>query len=73
MVYARIHQQGGKTAAHTITPYQAKALRFNGRFAARVRHPGSRIPPRPYMGVPADFDRRILTDPEILELLGLEV
>jgi phage virion morphogenesis protein len=29
------------------------------------------IPARPYMGVPADFDRRILNDPAIQELLGL--
>jgi len=30
------------------------------------------IPARPYMGVTKDFDRRILTDPAILKLLGLE-
>ena len=30
----------------------------------------SLIPARPYMGVPKDFDRRILNDPAILELLG---
>jgi phage gpG-like protein len=30
------------------------------------------IPARPYMGVPKDFDRRILNDPEVLKLLGLE-
>jgi|GEM_PF-2742815 len=30
------------------------------------------IPARPYMGVPKDFDRRILNEPKILELLGLE-
>jgi len=29
------------------------------------------IPARPYMGVPQDFDRRILNDPAILKLLGL--
>ena len=29
------------------------------------------IPARPYMGVPKDFDRRILNDPAILKLLGL--
>ncbi|MDR0760444.1 MAG: phage virion morphogenesis protein [Treponema sp.] len=72
MVYARIHQQGGKTRAHEIVPYHAKALYFNGRFARKVKHPGSLIPARPYMGVPQDFDRRILNDPEILKLLGLE-
>ncbi|MDR1587303.1 MAG: phage virion morphogenesis protein [Treponema sp.] len=32
----------------------------------------SLIPARPYMGVPQDFDRRILNDPAVLELLGLE-
>ena len=30
-----------------------------------------KIPARPYMGVPDDFDRRILSDPAVLELLGL--
>ena len=29
------------------------------------------IKARPYMGVPRDFDRRILNDPAILKLLGL--
>jgi phage virion morphogenesis protein len=71
MVYARIHQEGGETKAHTIKPKQKKALRFNGRFAKKVNHPGSRIPPRPYMGVPGDFDRRFLNDPAILKLLGV--
>jgi phage virion morphogenesis protein len=31
----------------------------------------SLIEARPYMGVPQDFDRRILNDPKILDLLGL--
>jgi phage virion morphogenesis protein len=31
----------------------------------------SKIPARPYMGVPKDFDRNFLNDPKILELLGL--
>jgi phage virion morphogenesis protein len=30
------------------------------------------IPARPYMGVPKDFDRRVLNDPDVLKLLGLE-
>ena len=29
------------------------------------------IPARPYMGVPKDFDRRVLNDPAVLDLLGL--
>jgi phage virion morphogenesis protein len=32
----------------------------------------SLIPARPYMGIPRDFDRRILNDPAVLKLLGLE-
>jgi phage virion morphogenesis protein len=31
----------------------------------------TKIPARPYMGVPADFDRRILNDPAIIDLLGM--
>ena len=30
------------------------------------------IPARPYMGMTKDFDRRILSDPAVLRLLGLE-
>jgi phage gpG-like protein len=71
MEYARIHQQGGKTGAHEIRPYNAQALHFNGVFAKRVSHPGSKIPARPYMGVPKDFDRKFLNDPAIKELLGV--
>jgi phage gpG-like protein len=71
MVYARIHQEGGKTAAHEIRPVHAKALHFNGRFARKVQHPGSTIPARPYMGIPRDFERRLLNDPYILKLLGV--
>jgi phage virion morphogenesis protein len=29
------------------------------------------ISARPYMGIPQDFDRRVLNDPEVLDLLGL--
>jgi phage virion morphogenesis protein len=32
---------------------------------------GSRIPSRPYLGKPADFERRLLDDPVVLRLLGL--
>jgi phage virion morphogenesis protein len=71
MIYARIHQEGGQTGPHTITPKHTKALYFNGHFAKQANHPGSRIPARPYMGVPQDFDRRFLNDPAILKLLGV--
>jgi phage gpG-like protein len=47
--YARIHEYGGKTAAHIIEPKKAQALYFNGTFAKKVNHPGSNIPERSYM------------------------
>ena len=51
--YARIIEQGGKTAAHDIFPVKAKALHFmkGGAdvFAKVVHHPGSTFKPRPYM------------------------
>jgi phage gpG-like protein len=71
LVYGRIHQEGGKTGAHTIKPRLMKALRFNGRYAKKVNHPGSEVPARPYMGVPKDFERRVMDDPYILGLLKL--
>jgi phage gpG-like protein len=50
VVYARIHEFGGRTSAHDIRPKTAKALRFplGGRmaFAKVVHHPGSDIPAR---------------------------
>jgi phage gpG-like protein len=71
MVYTRIHQEGGTTAAHTIVPRNGKALHINGRFAKKVKHPGSRVPARPYMGVSPDFAQSMLKDPYILGLLRL--
>lgn len=52
--YARIHERGGVTSPHTIVPKKAKMLSWVDkggvrRFARRVRHPGSRIPARPYL------------------------
>lgn len=47
--YARIHEFGGQTAPHIIVPKNAQALYFNGRFAKKVNHPGSKIPERSYM------------------------
>jgi len=57
IVYAAIHQFGGKTRPHTITSAHG-ALRFNlgGRtvFANSVNHPGSDIPARPFLGVSSE-------------------
>lgn len=47
--YAAIHQLGGQTSAHVIKARNKKALHFGGRFARQVNHPGSSIPPRPYL------------------------
>lgn len=51
--YAAIHEFGGQTAAHLITPKNALALRFmkgaDVVFAKSVNHPGSKIPMRSYM------------------------
>ena len=71
LVYARIHQEGGKTKAHEIRPRNAKALRFKGIYRALVRHPGSDIPARPYLGVPKNFEREFFDDPAIKKLLGI--
>lgn len=50
--YGRIHEKGGQTKPHVIEA-KGKALAFlmGGKtvFAARVNHPGSKIPARPYM------------------------
>lgn len=51
--YGRIHEYGGKTAAHIILPKKAKALAFamGGKqvFASIVHHPGSVMPERSYL------------------------
>ena len=55
--YGGIHQFGGKTKPHEIRPRRKKALAWPGaRHPVKsVKHPGSRVPARPYLGVsPAD-------------------
>lgn len=59
VAYARIHQEGGKTPPRVIRPKNKKALFWPGaRHPVRqVRHPGSVMPARPYMGIgPGDWD-----------------
>ncbi len=50
VVYAGIHEFGGRTAPHEIRPRKGKALKFliGGRaiYARKVNHPGSLIPAR---------------------------
>ena len=62
LVYAGIHQEGGTTKAHDIKL---------GIYRKLVHHPGSKIPARPFLGVPKNFDRDFFDDPKIKELLGL--
>ena len=50
-VYARIHQLGGETRPHEIKPKNKKALAFNGRVVKKVKHPGSKIPARPFLPI----------------------
>lgn len=50
-VYAAIHQLGGRTKAHDIVPSRKKALKTPFGLFRRVRHPGSQIPARPFLGV----------------------
>jgi HK97 gp10 family phage protein len=54
VVYAAIHEYGGRTKPHLIRPRKAKALSWQGEggeiFTRRsVNHPGSVIPARPYL------------------------
>jgi phage gpG-like protein len=71
LVYARIQQEGVQTKAHEIKARNAKALKFLGIYRKWVRHPGSNIPARPYLGVPPDFERQFFDDPALKALLGM--
>jgi phage virion morphogenesis protein len=50
-VYAAIHQLGGRTAAHIIRPRNKKALKTPYGLFKQVKHPGSVIPARPFLGL----------------------
>ena len=52
VVYAAIHQLGGRTPPRTIRPRRKKALLIPGVGPrAKVDHPGSTIPARPFLGI----------------------
>lgn len=61
-IYGAIHQLGGKTKAHVIKPKGKQALYWPGaRHPARsVKHPGSDIPARPFLGISRQDRDRIL-------------
>lgn len=50
-IYGAIHQLGGTTRPHTIVPRRAQALATPYGIFKKVRHPGSTIPARPYLGL----------------------
>ncbi|MCY4548123.1 MAG: phage virion morphogenesis protein [Defluviicoccus sp.] len=56
VVYAAIHQFGGRTRPRVIRPRHKRALFWPGARhpVAKVEHPGSEIPARPFLG----FDER---------------
>lgn len=65
--YAGIHEFGGRTSPHLISPVKAQALAFmyNGKmtFAKLVRHPGSLMPERSFMRSGLDdMKDRIVTE-----------
>lgn len=67
VAYAGIQEHGGQTKAHMIYPVRAQALHFfignKEIFAKSVRHPGSKIPARPYLGSALEAMRfRIVDD-----------
>ena len=70
VVYASIHNRGGKTKTHTIKPRRGKTLKFAGKdgdvMRKSVNHPGSQIPQRQFIGHSEEFidkiDKRIEND-----------
>lgn len=53
VIYAAIHQLGGRTSPRVIKPKNAKALFWPGAKhpVKSVQHPGSKIPARPFLMV----------------------
>ena len=76
VVYGSIHNRGGKTKAHTISPRRKKALKFMGKDGAlirrKVKHPGSNIPQRQFIGHSQEFIDKINTrvENDITKILG---
>ena len=62
VAYAGIHQFGGRTRPRTIRPRRRKALWWPGlpHPVASVRHPGSKVPARPFLGVSRGDEARII-------------
>jgi len=60
--YAAILQLGGQTRAHLIRPKTKKALAWPGcgHPVKEVKHPGSKFPPRPFLGVGGQDEQEIM-------------
>ncbi len=60
--YAAIHQFGGRTKPRTIRARQKKALFWPGARhpVKQVRHPGSAIPARPFLGLDSGDEAMIV-------------
>lgn len=65
-LYAAIHQLGGKTPPMIIRPVKKKALKTPFGPRAKVNHPGSDIPARPYF----PFDATGRPTQKALEAIG---
>jgi phage virion morphogenesis protein len=50
-VYAAIQQFGGQTRPHVIKARNKRALAFGGVVVRQVKHPGSKIPARPFLSL----------------------
>jgi phage virion morphogenesis protein len=80
-ILVRLGQEGGQLKrSMTWEAFPDGSVIFGSNMVyARIHQQGgeagrghaSLIPARPYMGVPQDFDRRILNDPAVLKLLGM--
>ena len=60
VVYAAIHQFGGRTKPHVIRPKNAKALATPYGPRKSVNHPGSEIPARPFLTISPAGEGKIL-------------
>lgn len=61
VIYAAIHQFGGKTSPSIIKAKRAKALYIPGIGPRKsVKHPGSVIPARPFVGISATDETELL-------------
>lgn len=71
MIYAAIHQFGGRTRPHEIRPHKPSgALKFGKVFAKRVNHPGSLMPARPFLGV-GEHERAAIESEILTHLDGI--